>query len=138
MTRTQKLLGFNRFKSINEVPSGEKKSVTMSRGCVSLLALGCSTTISRQIQEIYMRRSCSPPPAYPPPSPDHLYSELVHYYTFFRFIFWGYPGPHSVTCQKKRPLITVYYRSLGATVVPTENGPAFFRLFFKVLKAFQL
>ena len=46
-----------------------------------------------------------------------------------------------VTCQKKRPpnhSEFFYYRSLGVTVVPTENGPAFFRLFFKVLKAFQL
>jgi hypothetical protein len=31
-----------------------------------------------------------------------------------------------------------YYRSMAAAAVETENGPAFFRLFFKVLKAFQL
>ncbi len=46
-----------------------------------------------------------------------------------------------VTCHKKRPpshIEMFYYRSLGATtVVPTENVPTFFRLFFKVLKAFQ-
>ena len=49
-------------------------------------------------------------------------------------------GPHGHMSKKGPPnyCVNFYYRSLGATVVPTEKGPAFFRLFFEVLKAFQL
>jgi hypothetical protein len=38
------------------------------------------------------------------------------------------PPNHSEIC---------FYRSLGATVVQKENGPAFFRLFFKVESCFK-
>ena len=57
---------------------------------------------------------------------------------FFWLIFFWLTWSH---VKKKGPpnyCVNFYYRSLGATVVPTEKGPAFFRLFFEVLKAFQL
>ena len=86
--------------------------------------------------------SCTTPPL---PSASLLLI-LVQHYRFDGFIFRGTPESQSHSqlgghMSKKRPpnhSEFFYYRSLGATVVPTENGPAFFRLFFKVLKAFQL
>jgi hypothetical protein len=47
-------------------------------------------------------------------------------------------GGHMSKKDPPNHIETFYYRSMEEAAVETENGPAFFRLFFKVLKAFQL
>ena len=88
-----------------------------------------------------MRRSCSPPPAYPPPSPDgpdHLYSELVRYYTFFRFIFWGYPESTLGHMSKKKAPNYCVLPDSGGHCGPKGKPATFFPVLFFFLKRGQL